>query len=113
MAISGISRARERQRRRFPGREREDREELTRTRFSPGFSPCSGPWEYRHGGRGPGRGKPPPRRRVPVRSSSKPPAPGPRRGAVRGIPGKSRLPGCNPPDSVKKMLLSSVESAGN
>jgi len=44
MAISGISRARERQRRRFPGREREDREELTRTRFSPGFSPCSGPW---------------------------------------------------------------------
>ena len=34
--------------------------------------PCSGPWGYRHRGRGGGN---PPRRRVPVRSSSKPPPP--------------------------------------
>ncbi len=57
--------------------------------------PCSsGPWGYRHGEWGPGRGSPPPRRWVPVRSSSKPRPP---EGAVRGDTGEKPSPGMHPP----------------
>ena len=34
---------------------------MSRVWFFSGISPWSGPWEYRHGGRGPGRGNPSPR----------------------------------------------------
>jgi len=47
----------------------------SRARFFSGLSPCSGPWGYRHGGRGPGRGKPSPRGGIPVRPSPATPTP--------------------------------------
>ncbi len=131
---------------------------MSRVWFFSGISPWSGPWEYRHGGRGPGRGNPPSPGKMSPDSSSPPalrapppPPPGgegshgdipweavPRErcrsrfpgrrgewapirffsgispctgpwwlspwgvGQYVGIPGTSRLPGCKPPDSVKK-----------
>jgi len=56
----------------------------SRIRFFSGVFPWGGPWGYRHGGWGPGRGSPPPRRWVPVRSS--PAAPTPPALRAGGIP---------------------------